>query len=124
MKKLSALLVCLLLVLTLCGCNNTETVLENLTDAGYTVEAMSENKISSLNSDMKYTYNGKGTITQGYHAVNEKGGTVFVLEFTDREDMTVAYRELKAQLQNGEIIDVKGKTVVYGIEHGVKAAIN
>ncbi len=123
MKKLSALLICLLLIFTLCGCDNTEAIIENLSDAGFKVEEMSENKISSLNSDVKYSYNGKGTIIKGYYGTDEKGNNVFVLEFSDREDMTVSYREIKAQLPSGQTIDVKGKTLVYGIEDGVKAAL-
>lgn len=123
MKRIISLLLSLLLIFSLCGCGGTEKIRENLTNAGYEVSDMAESKISSLNDDVKYKYKGKGTIISGFHGTDKNGNTVFVIEFSDRDDMTISYREIKAQLQDGQIIDSLGKALIYGYEDGVKAAL-
>ena len=123
MKRSLALLVCILLMITLCGCANINDMKKNLEKAGYEITEMSESKIASLNSDMVYTYNGKGTIISGCYGTDKKGNNVFMVELTDRDDVTILYRELKSQLDNGQIIDIKGKVIVYGYADGVKQAI-
>lgn len=123
MKKLLCMFICAVFLVTICGCKGTERIRKNLIEAGYKVEDMSENKIHDLNNDVIYQYNGKGTIINGFFATDKYGNNVFVLEFSDREDMSISYMEIKAQLQNGQSIDIKGKTIVYGIEDGVKIAL-
>lgn len=123
MKKILAMLICSVMIFSLCGCDYAKDIKENLIKAGYTVDEMSESKVASLNATVKYEYGGMGTIISGFYATDKNGNNVFVLEFTDKEDLTVAYKELKAQLTKGQSIDIKGKVIVYGIDEGVKISL-
>lgn len=123
MKKILAFVLCMLFVVTLCGCGGTQSVKENLSDAGYEVNDMDESRLTSLNNDVKYTYNGKGSIIGGFYATNEDGQSVIGVEFSDKDDMTIMYKQLKSELEDGWIIDLKGKIVIYGTEKAVKTAL-
>lgn len=123
MKKILVFVLCMLLTLTLCGCGGTQSVKENLAKAGYEVNDMDESRLTSLNNDVKYTYNGKGSIIDGFYATNDDGQSVIGVEFSDKDDMTVMYKQLKSELEDGWIIDLKGKIVIYGTEKAVKTAL-
>ncbi len=123
MKKILAFALCMLLMFCLCGCGDIQSVKENLTKAGYEVNDMDESRLTSLNNDVKYTYNGKGSIISGFYATNDEGQSVIGVEFTDNNDMTVMYKQLKSELEDGWIIDIKGKIVIYGTEKAVKTAL-
>lgn len=123
MKRALALLFCVIFTFTLCGCSGIDSIKENLTKSGYTIDDMDENTISSLNDDVKYTYNGKGTVLRGFYGKGKNGETVSVVEFADRDDMTLMYKQIKSALEDGQTIDIKGKIVVYGTKSGVKTAL-
>ena len=123
MKKILAFVLCMLFVVTLCGCGGIESVKENLSDAGYTVNDMDESRLSSLNNDVIYNYKGKGSVIGGFYATNKDGESVLGVEFSDKDDMTLMYKQLKSELEEGWIIDLKGKIVIYGTEKAVKTAL-
>ena len=114
---------CIWLILSLCGCNDLDDLSENLTKAGYEVQVMDESRITGLNNDIKYAYSGVGSVTGGIYAVGENREAVFCVCFADKDDMTLMYRQIKDQLEEGQIIDSSGNILVYGDEKGVKAAV-
>ncbi|MEE0945657.1 MAG: hypothetical protein U0M42_02365 [Acutalibacteraceae bacterium] len=123
MKRIIALGVCLLFIVSLCGCGSMESIRENLADSGFEVEEMNESRISSLNNDVKYTYGGRGSVVSGFYANGENGESIICIEFSDKDDLTVMYKQIKSQLEDGWIIDIKGNIVVYGTQKAVKTAL-
>ncbi len=123
MKKILAFVLCMLFVVTLCGCGGIQSVKENLSDAGYNVNDMDESRLTSLNNDVKYSYKGKGSVIGGFYATSDTGESVIGVEFSDKDDMTLMYKQLKSELEDGWIIDIKGKIVIYGTKNAVKTAL-
>lgn len=141
MKKLSVMLLSVLLVFVLCSCGmSTSKIQSNLEKAGYEIKIATESEIATMNNDLKYSYGGKGTIVSvmyGFKEVieetkNEETGEVFtekinvsvqVVEFQDKDDLTTMYKEIRKQLDDNSKIDLSGNILVYGYESGVNAAL-
>lgn len=123
MKKLLCVIMCVGLIFSLCACTDLNDLSENLTKAGYEVKAMDESRIKGLNNDIKYAYSGVGSVTGGIYAVGENREAVFCVCFADKDDMTLMYKQIKEQLEEGQIIDSSGNILVYGDEKGVKVAL-
>jgi hypothetical protein len=86
---------------------------------------MDEERLNELNTELKYSYQGSGSIITGFYAVNnDTNGSVTVLEFQNKDDLTLMYKMAKDSINDGESVDLSGYVLVFGDKDGVKAALN
>lgn len=127
MKKIATILLCLAAVLVcLGGCSKKqESMQKNLEKAGYTVEDFDESRLSDVNQSLKGQYSGIGTVVSGFQADldNTSNHYAIAVTFSHSDDMKPMYDAIKAELNDNETIDYRGKTLVYGTKDTVKIAL-
>ena len=124
MKKLLTIVLMVVVCVNLCGCSlSTAKIQSNLTDAGYSIIEMDAERLKDLNTELKYSYQGSGSILTGFYAVNDNQKSVTVLEFENKDDLTLMYKIAKGSIQDGESVDLSGYILVFGDKDGVKSAL-
>jgi hypothetical protein len=126
MKKILSLLLLFVFCLNLCSCAySTDGIKTNLEKAGYSIIDLTEEQKTDLNNDLKYNYDGSGSIINAFYGVDyESKDSVTVLEFQNKSDLTIMYKLVKESLEKGQSVDLSGYILVYGAQNGVKAALN
>jgi hypothetical protein len=118
----------------LCSCALAPSkIKENLKESGYTIKEFSAEEIASLNNDLQYKFGGNGSIVSAFYGVNENADdpqedSVTVLEFSDKDDLTIMYKQIRLMFQEENKqnykLDLSGNVLVYGFEKGVDAALD
>ena len=126
MKKVLSVFIVFVLCFTLCSCAySADGIKSNLEKNGYVIENFTEEQLTERNNELKYVFGGSGSITVAFYGVNEKEKTsVTVLEFLDKGDLTIMYKQVKSSLEKGEKVDLSGYILVFGDEKAVDAALN
>ena len=126
MKRLLVFVLMVVVCANFCGCAlSTSRIQSNLSDTGYSIIEMDEERLNELNTELKYSYQGSGSIIKGFYAVNnDTNGSVTVLEFQNKDDLTLMYKMAKDSINDGESVDLSGYVLVFGDKDGVKAALN
>ena len=126
MKKILSIFIILAFCLALCSCAySADGIKSNLNKAGYDILDLTEEEKTDLNNELKYSYNGSGSIINAFYAVDyESKESITVLEFQNKSDLTIMYKLVKESLDKGQSVDLSGYILVYGSETGVKAALN
>ena len=126
MKRLLTIVMGVVVCACLCSCSlSASKIQSNLTEENYSVIEMDEERLTELNKELKYSYKGSGSIITGFYAVhNETKGSITVLEFQNKNDLTLMYKIAKESMQDGEDVDLSGYILVFGDQDGVKVALN
>ena len=125
MKRLLTIVMVVLLCASLCACSlSTSRIKSNLIKNNYSIVEVDQEKMAELNSELKYSYKGEGSIINAFYAVdNETNNSITVLEFQNKDDLVLMYKIAKETLNVGESVDLSGYILVFGYEEGVKAAL-
>lgn len=126
MKKLLSVFLCLLVCFSLTACSlSSSRIQSNLEKAGYSVIEMEDEQRTELNNELTYSFKGHGSIIYGFYAVNnETRESVTVLEFENKDDLTLMYKAAKESIdKDTEAVDLSGYILVFGAKDGVEAAL-
>lgn len=122
-RKFLACISIVLLICMLCGCGfSLDSSAKKLESKGYTVNKYDAQLIEEMQNQMIYGFGGKGKIINAFSAVKEEENVV-VIEFENRSDLEVIYREMNRGVSKPEKIDLNGNILAYGTEKAVKLAL-
>ena len=125
MKKVLVCVFCLIICFSLTACSLTSSRMKsNLEESGYSIVEMTEEQMTELNNELKYTFKGNGSIIYGFYAVNEETkGSITVIEFENKDDLTLMYKAAKESIKKEtEAVDLSGYILLFGEKEGVKTA--
>lgn len=125
MKKISLIFLAILLSFCLSACSlSVSRIQSNLVEEGYGIIEIDEQQLTEFNNELKYIHKGQGSIISGFYGVDEATGkSVTVLEFQNKNDLTIMYKMAKESINNSESVDLSGYILVFGDAQGVSAAL-
>lgn len=125
MRKIFSVALVAVICFIVSSCSfSASKIQSNLTKRDYSIIEIDENRLEELNNDLTYIYSGKGSIIYGFYAVhNESQKSVTVLEFSNKNDLTIMYKAVKETIGKDEAVDFSGYILVFGNADGVKTAL-
>ena len=98
------------------------STLTHSTGKGYTVNVYNEELIGDMQDNLIYVYGGDGKILNALSATKE-GQKVVVIEFENKSDLDIMYRELQKGLAETDKMDLSSNILAYGTPEAVKTAL-